>query len=130
MKELILVIDDSKTTRNIVSFILKSDGYRVITAEDGIEGLEKLYSNSDISLIIVDVNMPRMDGFTFIKNVRQQDTYKDLPIIILSTESEDEDIRTGIKLGANIYLVKPVSKEVLIKSVKMLLGKRKSKSGE
>ncbi len=126
MKELILVIDDSKTTRNIVSFLLKGAGYKVITAEDGIDGLEKLYSNQDVSLIIVDINMPRMDGFTFIKNVRQQETYRDLPIIILSTESEEEDIRTGLKLGANVYLVKPVSNEVLLKNVKMLLGEKRN----
>ncbi len=124
-QELILVIDDSKTTRNMVSFMLKKAGYKVMTAEDGLDGLEKLYSSEYVDLVIVDVNMPRMDGFSFIKNVRQQESYRDMPIIILSTESEDEDIRTGLKLGANVYLIKPVSTDVLVKNVKMLLGKKK-----
>lgn len=121
MSRHILIVDDSKTVRNLVAFIMKKEGYKVTTAEDGLDGLEKLYSNS-IDLIISDVNMPRMDGFTFIKTVREQDAYKDTPIVILSTEGQEKDIQQGMNLGANLYLVKPAQPDKMVRNVKMLLG--------
>lgn len=122
MAKHILIVDDSKTVRNLVAFIMKKEGFRVTTAEDGLDGLEKLYSLSDVDLIISDVNMPRMDGFTFIKTVREQDAYRDVPIIVLSTEGQDKDIQTGLGLGANLYMVKPAQPDVMVKNVKMLIG--------
>jgi two-component system chemotaxis response regulator CheY len=121
-KKHILIVDDSKTVRNLVAFIMKNEGLRVTTAEDGLDGLEKLYSNPDIDLIISDINMPRMDGFTFIKNLREQEAYRDLPIIVLSTEGQEKDIQQGLNLGANMYMVKPAQPEKLVRNVKMLLG--------
>lgn len=118
----ILVVDDSKTVRNLVAFILKSEGFKVTTAENGLDGLEKLYSMEMVDLIISDVNMPRMDGFTFIKAVREQDAYKDVPIIILSTEGQEKDIQTGMSFGANLYMVKPAQPEKMVRNIKMLLG--------
>ena len=122
MAKHILIVDDSKTVRNLVSFIMKKEGFRVTAAEDGLDGLEKLYSSTDVDLIISDVNMPRMDGFTFIKNVREQDAYKDIPIIVLSTEGQEKDIQTGMNLGANLYMVKPAQPEKMVKNIRMLLG--------
>ncbi len=118
----ILVIDDSKTVRNLVSFIIKKEGFKVTSAEDGLEGLEKLYANPDISLIVCDVNMPKMDGFTFIKTIREQEQYRDLPIIVLSTEGQETDIQKGLGLGANMYMIKPAQPEKLVRNIKMLLG--------
>lgn len=118
----ILVVDDSKTVRNLVAFILKSEGFKVTTAEDGLDGLEKLYSMQSVDLIISDVNMPRMDGFTFIRSVREQDAYVDVPIIILSTEGQEKDIQTGMSFGANLYMVKPAQPEKMVRNIKMLLG--------
>jgi two-component system, chemotaxis family, chemotaxis protein CheY len=122
MPKHILIVDDSKTVRNLVAFIMKKEGYRVTTAEDGLDGLEKLYAADPVDLIVSDVNMPRMDGFTFIKNVREQEAYRDIPIIVLSTEGQDKDIQTGLTLGANLYMVKPAQPEKMVRNVKMLLG--------
>ncbi|MFW5735385.1 MAG: response regulator [Oceanidesulfovibrio sp.] len=122
MAKHILIVDDSKTVRNLVAFIMKKEGFKVTTAENGLDGLEKLYTNPDVDLIISDINMPKMDGFTFIKSVREQDAYRDLPIVVLSTEGREEDIEAGISLGANLYLVKPAQPEKLVKNVNMLLG--------
>ncbi|MBG0777317.1 MAG: response regulator [Desulfovibrionaceae bacterium] len=122
MAKHILIVDDSKTVRNLVAFIMKKEGFKVTTAEDGLDGLEKLYSMAEVDLIISDVNMPRMDGFTFIKNVREQEAYRDLPIIVLSTEGQEKDIQMGLSLGANQYLVKPAQPELMVKNVRMLLG--------
>jgi len=122
MSRHILIIDDSKTVRNLVAFIMKREGFRVTAAEDGLDGLEKLYSTPDVDLIICDVNMPRMDGFTYIKTVREQEAYRDLPIIVLSTEGQEQDIQEGLTLGANLYLVKPAQPEKMVRNVKMLLG--------
>jgi two-component system chemotaxis response regulator CheY len=122
MPKHILVVDDSKTVRNLVAFILKKEGFRVTTAEDGLDGLEQLYNAGNVDLIIADVNMPRMDGFTYIKNVRENEKYVDIPIIVLSTEGQDKDIQQGLNLGANLYMVKPAQPEKMIKNVKMLLG--------
>ena len=77
---------------------------------------------ADIDLIISDVNMPRMDGFTFIKTVREQDAYRDLPIVVLSTEGQEKDIQKGITLGANLYMVKPAQPQQMVRNIKMLLG--------
>ncbi len=122
MHKRVLIIDDSKTVRNLVAFIMKKEGFRVLSAEDGFDGLEKLYAAEQVDLIICDVNMPRMDGFTFIQNVREKDSYRDLPIIVLSTEGQERDIQTGINLGANMYMVKPAQPEKLVRNVRMLLG--------
>ena len=122
MSKQILVVDDSKTVRNLVAFILKSEGFKVTTAEDGLDGLEKLYSMQGIDLIMSDVNMPRMDGFTFIRTVREQPAYRDVPIIVLSTEGQEKDIQTGMGLGANLYMVKPAQPDTMVRNIKMLLG--------
>ena len=122
MPKNILIVDDSKTVRNLVAFIMKKEGFAVTVAEDGLDGLEKLYSLGEVDLIISDVNMPRMDGFTFIKTVREQDVYRDVPIIVLSTEGQEKDIQKGIGLGANLYMVKPAQPEQMVRNVKMLLG--------
>lgn len=122
MSKHILIVDDSKTVRNLVAFIMKKEGFKVTTAEDGLDGLEKLYSASEVDLIVSDVNMPRMDGLTFIKTVREQEAYRDIPIVVLSTEGQDKDIQTGLTVGANLYMVKPAQPEKLVRNVKMLLG--------
>ena len=122
----ILIVDDSKTVRNLIAFILKKDGFKVTAAEDGIDGLEKLYSvKQPVDLLISDINMPRMDGFTFIRTLREQEAYRDLPIIVLSTEGQEKDIQAGLQLGANMYMVKPAQPEKLMRNVKMLLGGQK-----
>ena len=104
MSKHILIVDDSKTVRNLVAFILKAEGFKVTTAEDGLDGLEKLYAMESVDLIMSDINMPR------------------IPIIILSTEGEDRDIQKGIQLGANLYMVKPAQPDKMVRNIKMLLG--------
>jgi len=122
MSKHILIVDDSKTIRNLVAFIMKKEGFKVTMAEDGIDGLEKLYNADHIDLIISDINMPRMDGFTFIKTVREQDAYRDMPIVVLSTEGKEQDIQQGLSLGANLYMVKPAQPDKMMKNIRMLLG--------
>lgn len=122
MSKHILIVDDSKTIRNLVSFILKKEGYKVTAAEDGLDGLEKLYACEHIDLIISDINMPRMDGFTFIRTVREQEAYRDVPIVVLSTEGQEQDIKKGIKFGANLYMVKPAQPQQMVGNIRMLLG--------
>ncbi|MDD4731345.1 MAG: response regulator [Desulfovibrio sp.] len=122
MPKHILIVDDSKTVRNLVAFIMKKEGFRVTTAEDGLDGLEKLYGAEDVDLVICDINMPRMDGLSFIKNMREQERYRVLPVIVLSTEGENQDIDSAISIGANIYMVKPAQPEKLMRNAKMLLG--------
>lgn len=122
MSKHIMVVDDSKTIRNLLAFVMKAEGFKVTTAEDGLDAVEKLYNMGTVDLIVSDVNMPRMDGFTFIKTIRAQDAYKDIPIIVLSTEGQEKDIQTGMTLGANLYMVKPAQPEKMVKNIKMLLG--------
>lgn len=122
MAKHILIVDDSKTVRNLVAFIMKKEGFKVTVAEDGLDGLEKLYAAGRVDLIISDINMPRMDGYTFIKTVREQEAHRDIPIVVLSTEGQEKDIQAGLNLGANMYMVKPAQPEKMLRNVKMLLG--------
>jgi two-component system chemotaxis response regulator CheY len=106
MKKIILVADDSSTIRKFVSFSLASQGFKVLTATDGMEAIEMMPANK-IDLIITDLNMPNLDGFKFIQSIRQNEEYSEIPIIILSSLSKEEEIHKGIECGANSYLVKP-----------------------
>jgi len=119
----ILVVDDSKTIRNLLGYILTSKGFIVDKAPDGLIALEMIFTGN-YDLVITDINMPRMDGLKLITSIREEDSYKFLPIIVLTTESKEEDRRLGIKAGANIYLVKPSDPETLVANVNMLLSSR------
>lgn len=106
MKKTILVAEDSQSVRNFIALALKIKGYAIVAAEDGMDALEKL-PNHNIDLLVTDLNMPNIDGYQLIKNVRSDPEYAELPIIILSSLSNDEDIEKGLGVGANSYLVKP-----------------------
>ncbi len=121
MNKIILVVDDSAVIRSLHRYILGSQGYTVETASNGVDAIEKLYRNDHIALAIVDVNMPKMDGLQFIRTIRKERAYRDLPVIIVTCEEEDEQYRKGIESGANIYMVKPTRPDELIKCVKMLM---------
>ena len=122
MSKRILIIDDSPIVRNLHSVMLKSAGFTTEVAENGFDALEKAMK-ADYDLMIVDINMPKMDGFEFCKHMRANGKYKDIPLLIVSTESEAEDKMKGFKAGANLYLIKPVKPEVLIENVNLLLNK-------
>lgn len=120
MKRVILVADDSPTIRKFVSVALTVKGYEIITCSDGMEALEKLPANK-VDLLLTDLNMPNVDGYQLITSVRNNMEFKDLPIIILSSLGNNEDIQRGLECGANSYLIKPFDpKRVLYEVSKYL----------
>jgi two-component system chemotaxis response regulator CheY len=124
MEKLILFVDDSPTMRSSVSFCLRNAGYMVLEAVDGEDAVQKLQSVRDegksVSLIITDINMPRMDGITFIREVRQS-AFKFVPILVLTTEGEESVIRKGRAAGASGWLMKPFQPENLLWAVRKVL---------
>ena len=106
MSKVVMVVDDSTAIRKFVMFALRARGFTVVTAQDGMDALEKL-AHRKADLIITDLNMPKMDGFGLVRAIRADQDYGEVPIIILSSLSSDTDIKEGIDLGANAYLVKP-----------------------
>ncbi len=119
-KKTILIVDDSEFVRSYHSYILEQADFRVTTAVDGSDGLEKLYSDS-FDLILTDINMSNMDGYEFIRRIRDDAKYRLLPIIIVSTESEGKDKSKGFEVGANLYIVKPCTPEMMIENIRMVL---------
>jgi len=119
-KKTILIVDDSEFVRSYHSHILEQAHFQVITAVDGSDGLEKLYTNV-CDLVLTDINMGNMDGYEFIRRVRADGKYVSLPIIIVSTESEARDKMKGFEAGANLYLVKPSSPEMMVENIRMIL---------
>ena len=120
-KKTILIVDDSEFVRSYHSYILEEANFQVITAVDGSDGLEKLYANS-CDLVLSDINMSNMDGYEFIRRVRTDKKYSALPIIIVSTESEARDKMKGFEAGANLYIVKPSSPEMMVENIRMVLS--------
>jgi two-component system chemotaxis response regulator CheY len=123
MKQRILVVDDSEFVRNYHSHILRHAQFEVLTAVDGNDGLEKLYTQP-CDLILTDINMAHMDGYEFIRRVRGEAQYEDVPIIIISTEGQNTDKMKGFEAGANLYLVKPSAPEVMIENIRLVLSGR------
>ena len=119
MSKTILIVEDSSSVRIVVKMALSRAGYDVLEAEDGVQGLKQL-DGRKVHLIISDVNMPNMDGITFVKSVKQMPDYKFTPICMLTTEAEKSLIDKGKAAGAKAWIVKPFQPPKLLDVVSKL----------
>lgn len=115
-----LVIDDSRAVRMLIGKILSDQGFTVIEAGHGQAGLEQLQAHADVSLVLVDWNMPVMDGLEFIQRVRQIRTWDHVQIVMVTTETESEQVQRALSAGANEYVMKPFTPEVLVAKLALL----------
>lgn len=122
MGKKILIVDDSKTIRQQVSFALSKGGYNVVEAEDGQLGLEKLKGEADVAMVISDVNMPNMNGIEMVQAISKDDSINKVPIIMLTTEGSGELIAQAKEAGAKGWLVKPFKPDQLLAAVAKLTG--------
>lgn len=120
MSKTILIVDDAASIRQVVGITLKSAGYHVVEAVDGEDGLSKL-NGDKIHLIISDVNMPNMDGITFVKELKQLPAYKFTPVIMLTTESQETRKQEGQAAGAKAWVVKPFQPQQMLAAVSKLI---------
>lgn len=116
-----MTVDDSASIRQMVSFTLKDAGYDVIEAVDGLDALEKL-ENVRVHLILADLNMPNMDGISLIRAVRSNPATKFIPIVMLTTESQEARKKEGKAAGATGWIVKPFKPQQLLMVVKKVIG--------
>lgn len=119
-REAILVVDDSASIRDMVSFTLDSAGYESHVTEDGMDALEFAQANT-VRAVVTDVNMPRMDGITLIGELRKLDHYRYTPILVLTTESGIGKKLAGKEAGATGWIVKPFDPEGLLKTIRRVL---------
>ena len=122
MSKVVLTVDDSKTMRDMLKLALVNGGYTVVQADDGVHGVEVLAQNGNVDVIITDINMPRMDGFGFIEQVRRDPVNKAKPILVLTTESDPEKKQRARDAGATGWIVKPFNAEKLIAAVQRVAG--------
>lgn len=120
MAKTILAVDDSASIREMVSFTLKNAGYEVVEAVDGVDALEKA-QHYPVSLVLTDVNMPRMDGLALVELLRGLPQYKTAPILVLTTESSDAAKARGRAAGATGWLVKPFDPQRLLEVVRRVM---------
>lgn len=121
MGKTVLVVDDSVSMRQMVSFTLAGAGYEVVEAGDGKEAVDKLNGGAKPNLVITDLNMPNMDGIALIKAVRGMPTHKFTPILMLTTESSDDKKKEGQSAGATGWVVKPFNPEQMLATIKKVL---------
>jgi two-component system chemotaxis response regulator CheY len=117
-----LVVEDSPMMRQLLVFALsRVKQLKVTEADDGVDGLRKLAAGK-FDIILTDINMPIMDGLKLVKRVRTDAVHKDVPIVVITTESAEEDRQRALSLGANAYITKPIQAPQVIAKVKELLG--------
>jgi two-component system chemotaxis response regulator CheY len=120
MAKTFLIVDDSASMRQLVSFAVKDAGYDVLTAENGKDALQKA-SGTKVDLVITDLNMPEMDGITFIRQLRGLPEYRFVPIVMLTTEAQEAKKQEGRAAGASGWIVKPFSPEKLLDVVRKFI---------
>ncbi len=123
----ILVVDDDRLTVRMIQTLLENNCHEVITAKDGRDGLEKAKTET-LDLIILDVLMPEINGIRVCRTLKFDYRYKDIPIIILSTKGNDEDLKAGKEAGANAYIVKPYNADNLLDTIDELLAEAEKSS--
>ena len=121
MGKRIMTVDDSASIRQMVSFTLKEAGYEVAEAVDGRDALNKL-SGAPVHMVITDLNMPNLDGIGLIKELRKDAVHRFVPIVMLTTESQDSKKQEGKAVGATGWIVKPFTTQQLLAVVKRLIG--------
>ena len=118
----VLVVDDSATTRMLISLTLKKEGvYNITEVANGQEAVDRLASQP-IDCVLTDINMPQMDGLELISYIRSEHTEPKVPIVVITTQGEEESRDEGLSKGANAYLTKPISGPKLVSLVRDLLG--------
>ena len=124
MKNFVLIVDDSKVIRSSAEFALTEAGFNVATAEHGFDGIKKIKeingNNDVLSMVITDVNMPQMDGITFLRIVKKS-FCKDIPVLVMTTETQDSLKTEGKEAGAVGWLTKPFAPEQLVSVVKQFV---------
>ncbi len=118
---IILIIDDSQGVRRILTFVLQTRGYKVLTAEDGHQAKQILSGNTTIDLIILDIHMPGIGGFELLQHLRIQPPWKHTPVLMLSAEATEAEHSQALALGANAYMAKPFKPSDLLNNVEQLL---------
>jgi two-component system, OmpR family, alkaline phosphatase synthesis response regulator PhoP len=124
MEKKILVIEDDPATLRLVDYSLRHEGYQVISASNGLEGLRKAIGESP-DLVILDVMLPGMDGFEICHRLKSEPATAQLPILMFSAKAQEIDKDTGIKVGADDYLTKPAAPSEIVSRVEKLLAKKK-----
>lgn len=120
MPKKILIVDDSESIREVVSFTLENEGFEVLVANDGTDAL-KFLDGREIDMIITDLHMPEMDGITLIKHVREMETYQRIPILFLTTESQTAKKMEAKEAGATGWIIKPFVPAKLIAALQKVL---------
>lgn len=115
-----LIIDDSKAVRHIMSNILKEIGFDVSEAKHGLEAVEYLKQTGPADVALVDWNMPEMNGFEFVQTIRNQRAYDDMRLMMVTTETEQTQIIKALEAGANEYVMKPFTKDVIREKLELL----------
>ena len=117
----ILLVDDSETVLLMERMILKKEPYQLITAKNGMEGIEKALAVKP-DLILMDVVMPEMNGFEAVRSLRQRDATRSVPIVMVTTQAEAESMEAGYESGCSDYITKPIDSTELLTKVRSILG--------
>jgi two-component system, chemotaxis family, chemotaxis protein CheY len=115
-----IVVDDSRAMRSILKGILRGAGFEVVEAGDGVEGLERLAAAGAVDLALVDWNMPRMDGPTFVKAVRANPEHQSMRVMMVTSENDMTRVADALEFGANEFVMKPFTKEILLEKLQLL----------
>ena len=121
MAKTILIVDDSSSLRTVVRIALTRAGYDVLEAADGVLALKAMDGPTRINLVVCDVNMPNMDGITFVGTLKQHSKHKFIPVIMLTTEGQDDKKNQGRQAGAKAWIVKPFNPPQLLDAVSKLI---------
>ena len=124
MGKKVMIVDDSSAIRQSLGYVLQNGGYEIVEACDGVDALSKIIS-AQVNLIICDVNMPNMDGITFVKTLKSDDKYasvKFVPVIMLTTESGEDKKQQGRDAGVKAWMTKPFPPESILDAVKKLIA--------
>ena len=123
----VLVVDDEARMRKLVKDFLTIKGYKVLEAEDGEQAVDMFFKDKEIDLIVLDVMMPKMDGWEVCKTIRQ---YSQVPIVMLTARSEERDELLGFELGVDEYISKPFSPKILVARIEAILRRKVTLTGE
>jgi len=116
----VLIIDDSRSMRRILKSIVQGLGFESSEAENGRDGLEQLFESSGVELVLVDWNMPEMDGLQFVEKVRANDTYQNMKIVMVTSETATSKMVRALMAGADEFVMKPFTKEILVDKLKLI----------